>query len=149
MFFGRDENGDIKFFMSNFGPATFERVPAVTRLWEGLEQAETQVGAGNVDAAKQALDTAFREGLDTGQLNESTINNVGYQYLQQNTPMAILVFQFNVEAYPDSWNVHDSYGEALALDGRLPEAIAAYKRSIALNPQSESGKAALQRLQNQ
>lgn len=66
-----------------------------------------------------------------------------------NLPLALLFFQFNVEHFPNSWNVHDSLDEALALADRLPEAIAAYKRALTLNPQSESSQAALRRLQDQ
>ncbi|MEM6338213.1 MAG: tetratricopeptide repeat protein, partial [Bacteroidota bacterium] len=60
--------------------------------------------------------------------------------------MALLFFDHNARAYPGSWNVHDSLGEALALAGRTEEAIAAYERSLALNPSSVSGKEALRRL---
>ena len=80
-------------------------------------------------------------------LSEAAINALGYQYLQaENTAMALLVFSFNVDAFPDSWNVYDSLGEALAVSGRDVEAIAAYERSLELNPESATGKAALARL---
>ncbi|MEL7170948.1 MAG: tetratricopeptide repeat protein, partial [Bacteroidota bacterium] len=90
---------------------------------------------------------ALNAGLDAGILNEAAINATGYATLDEDSiAMALLIFAFNADAFPDSWNVHDSLGEALALAGRTDEAIAAYERSLTLNPESESGPAALERL---
>ncbi len=150
VFFGRDEAGEVSFFLSNYGPSSFEKIPALTSLREGMETAYALVQADSLVEAKMALDTGLRAAIEGGLHYEGSINAIGYHYLQsENIPLALLFFQFNVEQFPGSWNVHDSLGEALALSGKVPEAIAAYERSIALNPANEGGKAALQRLQNQ
>ena len=101
------------------------------------------------DAQAQAVAAALRSGLDSGVYTEATINALGYDYLQSNgLAVALAVFRFNAEAHPGSWNVHDSYGEALALAGRTREAITAYERSLALNPSSTTGRTALDRLRS-
>jgi tetratricopeptide (TPR) repeat protein len=52
---------------------------------------------------------------------------------------AAAIFKLNVDAYPNSWNVYDSYGEALlALDDK-ENALENYKKSVRLNPGNENG----------
>ena len=52
---------------------------------------------------------------------------------------AIAVFEVNVEAFPNSFNVYDSYGEALLKQGAREEAIKNYWKSIKLNPGNANG----------
>ncbi len=78
---------------------------------------------------------------------EGEINAHGYRFMQANqTDKAIAMFKLNVELFPDAWNVYDSLGEALAKAGDTPGATKMYEKSLALNPQSPSGKDALARL---
>lgn len=147
IFFGRDKSDAVSYFTSSYGPSTFEREEAYTNLLNGISVAEEAAAAGDLTAAQKSLSITLQAALDAGLQNEGTINGLGYQYLQnQVIEMAILVFTFNVQSFPDSWNVHDSLGEALAVAQRYDEAIKAYERSLALNPDSETGKAALARL---
>ena len=46
------------------------------------------------------------------------------------------MFLQNVADHPDSWNVHDSLGEAYEADGNTERAIEAYERSLKLNPEN-------------
>ncbi|MEM8599697.1 MAG: serine hydrolase [Bacteroidota bacterium] len=147
LYFGRDADGHIDFLVRSEEPATLERVPAMTTLHEGMHEAGDYLEAGYTTKASEVLGTALSAGLDTGLLNEYAINATGYANLAEDqVEMALLIFAFNAATFPDSWNVHDSLGEALALAGRTDEAIAAYERSLALNPDSETGRAALRRL---
>jgi cytochrome c-type biogenesis protein CcmH/NrfG len=59
----------------------------------------------------------------------------------------VAVFELNVESYPKSANTHDSLGEAYMKTGKKAKAIASYKKSLALAPQSENAKAMLKKLQ--
>jgi glyoxylase-like metal-dependent hydrolase (beta-lactamase superfamily II) len=78
---------------------------------------------------------------------EGEINGHGYRFMQANqTDKAIAMFTINVELFPDAWNVYDSLGEALAKAGDTAGAVKMYRKSLALNPQSQSGKDALARL---
>jgi len=78
---------------------------------------------------------------------ERSMNQAGYFLLENDMATeAIEVFTLNVEAYPARWNVHDSLAEALAVAGRVEEAIESYERSLAMNAENESGWAALAEL---
>ncbi len=80
-------------------------------------------------------------------LNEDEMNGVGYLLLQsEKIKEAIEFFKMNVSAFPDSWNVYDSLGEAYALDNQKALAIKNYKKSIELNPDNNYGKEQLKKL---
>src|SRR6185436_2771998 len=84
----------------------------------------------------------YKQIRDSGnyRLNESEMNQAGYQLLQSNKAKeAAAMFKLNVEAFPTSFNVYDSYGEALLALGNKKEAIENYLKSVQLNPGSESG----------
>ncbi len=71
---------------------------------------------------------------------EGDLNKLGYKYLgEDRIEEALMVFKLNVDAFPQSWNVYDSYGEALMKNGDIEEAIESYQKSITLNPENENG----------
>ena len=51
---------------------------------------------------------------------------------------AIETFRLNTEAYPQSWNVYDSVGEAYTLNGDKERAIEMYGKSLELNHQTST-----------
>ena len=84
-------------------------------------------------------------------ISEEDINTLGgqlfYYYKGSNhKELALEVFKLNVLFYPNSYNTYDSYGEILREYGKFEEAISMYKKSLELNPESESGKKALKEL---
>jgi CubicO group peptidase (beta-lactamase class C family) len=80
-------------------------------------------------------------------LNEEELNSLGYDLLEDNKILlAVEVFKVNMELFPGSWNVYDSYGESLLEIGKKEQAIEMYKKSIELNPQNENGKKVLKEL---
>jgi Flp pilus assembly protein TadD len=80
---------------------------------------------------------------------EDELNQLGYRLLTNDQiKEAIAIFKLNVDAYPESWNVHDSLGEAYMTNGERDLAIASYRRSIELNPQNQNGIAMLKRLES-
>ena len=80
-------------------------------------------------------------------LSEEEVNRLGYQYLQgKKLKEAIEVFKLNVEAFPGSWNVYDSLGEAYLSDGQTALAIANYEKSVQLNPRNTAGADVVKRL---
>jgi len=80
-------------------------------------------------------------------VSEDEFNIAGYELMNNDKLDAALeIFKMNMELYPSSYNVYDSYGEALAKKGRTPEAIAMYRKSLTLKPDSQSGIEALQKL---
>lgn len=78
---------------------------------------------------------------------ERDMNSIGYTLLQSGKKKeAEAVFKLNVEAFPESSNVYDSYGEALMELGKNELAIVNYKKSVALNPANQGGIDMLKKL---
>jgi CubicO group peptidase (beta-lactamase class C family) len=112
----------------------YERWDSPARTWF------RDVLAGGAEAA-----TAERAAA----LTETQVNRVGYWLLaKKRTKEAIAVFERNTSAHADSWNAWDSLGEAYADDGQRDRAIAAYEKSVSLNPENGNGREALKRLRD-
>jgi pimeloyl-ACP methyl ester carboxylesterase len=81
-------------------------------------------------------------------IDESVLNWLGAHllYWWGREEEAVGVFELNVSLFPGSWNAYDSLGEAYADRGRKEEAIRSYRKSLELNPDNKSAKAALERL---
>ncbi len=80
---------------------------------------------------------------------EDDLNNLGYKYLgEERFEEALMVFKLNVDAYPQSWNVYDSYGEALMKNGETEKAIENYQKAVEMNPEDENGKLMLEKLKS-
>jgi len=99
----------------------------------------------------EAAEKKFKELWDNRALDleytEGDLNNLGYKYLgEERFEEALMVFKLNVEAFPQSWNVYDSYGDALMKSGDNDEAIINYQKSIELNPDNEHAKEMLEEL---
>ncbi|WP_418604173.1 serine hydrolase [Hwangdonia sp.] len=74
------------------------------------------------------------------ELIEGEMNAIGYQLMQsEKVDEAAKVFKLNIEAFPKSSNVYDSYAEALMTLGKNDLAIANYRKSIDLNPNNQNG----------
>ena len=81
---------------------------------------------------------------------EGDLNKLGYKYLGDDRfEEALMVFKLNVYSYPESWNVYDSYGEALMKNGDVENAIINYQKSVELNPDNENGKQMLEELKSE
>jgi hypothetical protein len=74
-------------------------------------------------------------------INEDEINALGYQYMNQKNDLkaATAIFAINMKEFPASFNVYDSYAEALMNAGNKEEAIKNYKKSLELNPGNTNG----------
>ena len=80
-------------------------------------------------------------------VDENEINGLGYLYLQSGRiEEATAVFEMNVSAFPESWNVYDSMAEAYLEAGDKVKAKLNYQKSLELNPESPTGIAALKKL---
>jgi hypothetical protein len=72
---------------------------------------------------------------------ESQMNRLGYTYLNRGQlKVALSLFRLNIEAYPQSFNVYDSYAEALMADHQYELAVQNYTRSVELNPGNDNGR---------
>ncbi len=98
-----------------------------------------------IEAGQQHFDAHKKD--DNYVLDENEINGLGYLYLQSGKlDEAIAVFKMNTIAFPDSFNAYDSLAEAYLELGDKVKAKLNYKKSLELNPESLSGKAALKKL---
>lgn len=83
----------------------------------------------------------------TYNFGEAQLNMLGYQLLFRNrVDDALRMFRLNIDAYPESFNVYDSYGEALLASGDTANAIINYKKSLELNPDNTNATAVLEKL---
>jgi tetratricopeptide (TPR) repeat protein len=129
--------------------ANYTRTGA-TALWRQLKRSAADEIQRTLDASGVAAATARFEEVraDTATfVDEAEVNLLGYRYLQAGaTDAAIAVFEMNVAAFPGSWNVYDSLGEAYAAKGDRARAVELYRRSLELNPANTNATAALERL---
>ena len=71
---------------------------------------------------------------------EGDFNRVGYDLIADDRlEEAAAIFKLNIDAFPKSFNVYDSYAEAKMLQGDTTEAISFYKKSIEINPGNQNG----------
>lgn len=83
----------------------------------------------------------------TYNFDEQELDTLGYELIKtKDFKAAILIFQLNVEAYPQSFNTYDSLGEAYMDNGDKALAITNYQKSLALNPKNGNGVKMLQKL---
>jgi tetratricopeptide (TPR) repeat protein len=104
--------------------------------------------------ASSGIDQAEKQYLDlkaannpTYNFDERELNSLGYQLLRKKQfSDAIRIFQMNVQAYPKSPNTYDSLGEAYLDAGDKSQAIASYRKVLALNPNARGAVLALEKL---
>jgi tetratricopeptide (TPR) repeat protein len=93
----------------------------------------------DVEATCETIKTDQKRYLDQYPDLESRINRIGYNYVRRGElRKALPIFRVNVRLFPESWNVYDSYAEALLKNGDRESAISHYRKSIELNPDNEN-----------
>lgn len=98
-------------------------------------QAELLALQGRAAEARAILDAALPRAT------EAELNQHGYTLLGRGeVAEAIAIFEENVRRHPESWNVHDSLAEGQAAAGRKAEAIANYRKALALAPESQHAR---------
>ncbi len=80
--------------------------------------------------------------------DEAQLNVLGYRLIGwKNMSGATKVFKLNVELFPSSSNVYDSYGEILLANGDTTASIVNYKRSLELDPENTNASDVLEKIQ--
>lgn len=83
-------------------------------------------------------------------LNENEMNLLGYDFLErENLDAAKEIFRLNMEAFPNSFRVYDSYGEILMELGEIDLSIMNYQKSLDLNPSNGNAKRYLKLLESE
>lgn len=113
--------------------------PAANAMWDMLEE--------------QPIDSIYAHGRENlrkiiGMSGRSSeLNTLGYVLLRAGeTDKATTVFHFNTFIHRYNPNVHDSYGEALALAGKTEAALKAYEKALSIDPKLESALAQVEKL---
>jgi CubicO group peptidase (beta-lactamase class C family) len=90
----------------------------------------------------------LRSDTDRWTSTPAGMNQLGYDLLHNgHEGLALEPLRLNLILNPTDANAYDSYGEALAVNGRRDEAILAYRRALELDPAREKSRAALQSLE--
>ena len=120
--------------------------PVTKTNWEGkgvLPDIKTNEKTAFVNAYVDAVRKTVK-----GNKN-AFLNNIGYAFLKENSvDNAIVVFEENARIFPDNANTWDSLGEAYFINRDKENALKSYKKALALDPNSESAKAMIQKLEN-
>ncbi len=81
-------------------------------------------------------------------VTEDYINDIGYQFFHEDRmTLSQNTFKVNINLYPDSFKVYDSYAEACMKAGEIDLAIFNYTKSLELNPQNNLARSKLVELQ--
>ncbi|MET0553383.1 MAG: alpha/beta hydrolase-fold protein [Vicinamibacteria bacterium] len=93
---------------------------------------------------------ALSQRLGTGVfLREDLVNYFGYVFLNtyRDLDKALLYFDLATRHYPASPNAWDSLGEAHAAKGNREQAVASYRKSLALDPKNANAAEQLRKLE--
>lgn len=152
-----DPSTNDGFIVLTNGGAGYNIINAVYCEWLAFSKGEEMWEGCNIQPSiankiKQIVDdkgikdiaatyaTIKQEQADKYNFAENQLNNLGYFYLgRKEFEKAIAIFKINADAFPDAYNVYDSYGEALLAQGDREEAIENYKKSVELNPGNGNG----------
>ncbi|PQA97769.1 hypothetical protein B0A69_00045 [Chryseobacterium shigense] len=95
---------------------------------------------GSQDKANQLIQEYLKD-TDRYEATERDFNRLGYQFLRlQKCENSLQTFHAASLVFPKSWNVYDSYGEALLQCGKKEEALTMYQKSLELNPENTNAK---------
>jgi len=123
------------------------RAAARETLRAELAAAKQAVEAGDAKGAEPKIRAALEAGLAADVLDEMAINMLGYEHLGAgDVDVAIPIFRFNTDRFPESSNVWDSLGEAWMVKGDVDAAIRNYQKSLELDPTNENAKRMIERM---
>ena len=151
------QKGQVVILFSNAGGAPLDNMTnAIINILNDKEYkfpAKPLVDQLNKTLEKEGITEAINQfnelksDKDLYSYNERELNQLGYDLLRgDKVEEAIAIFELNVKEYPKSWNVYDSYAEALMIKGEKDGAIKNYKKSIELNPNNTGGVEQLKKL---
>jgi hypothetical protein len=112
-------------------------VAAMEELLEEGVRAESLFEQGDAQAATSVSRDVLERGLAAGILNEGSIDDIGYHYLDRGmVEMALAVHAFNADMHPESANVYHSLAEVHVRRGDRERAVANLERCLELDPRN-------------
>jgi len=140
IFFSFDDSSNVKSL----------RIDAVDKFNRGKLAAkiiEEVINSSGIEEGIKKYEELNQDVTNEYVFTEQSINALGYKLLNnEKIPAALEIFRLNAIAYPNSWNVYDSLGEAYMKNENKELAIKNYQKSLGLNPGNENGKKMLERL---
>ncbi len=84
---------------------------------------------------------------DDYDFREAHLNQLGYELsYRDRLDEALAVLELNIEMFPESANVYDSYGEMLLLVADTTKAIEYYEKALEVDPEYQNAKTVLERI---
>lgn len=120
-----------------------------TRLFflQGKTLASEIIKEGGSESLRASVDKIRRLGTDV-YFDEVSLDRLAHEWLNAGElSEALEVYKLNAEAFPRSFRVFDSLGEAYVKNGESEAAIKSFKKSIELNPDNRNAKAMLEKLE--
>ena len=151
------QKGQVVILFSNAGGAPLNNITdAIINILNGQEykfppkplvdQLNETIEKEGITAAISQFDK-LKNDKDLYSYSERELNQLGYDLLGVNkVDEALAIFKLNIQEYPKSSNVYDSYAEALMVKGENDGAIKNYKKSLELNPNNKQGVEQLKKL---
>lgn len=119
--------------------------PITKTNWEG-KGVQPNIKTNENEAFVHAYINAINKTVKSNK--NDFLNKIGYAFLKEKSvDNAIIVFQENVKISPNNANAWDSLGEAYFVNGDKKNALKSYRKALALDPNSESAKAMIQKLE--
>lgn len=150
--FGNNKDNVTNIIAKGSGHAVFQDNPSLIINAIIKAYSKTLGEAQQNELLEKALDNAIELSIEAKMTNrsEQDLNTLGYSLMgNEELDEALEVFKLATILFPDSYNVYDSYGEALLKANRKTEAIYMYGKSIELNPENENGKEVLRQLKQE
>ncbi len=137
----------IPLYYNNLGNAALGDED-VTVLQPQLEKLMPLILENKFDVAEKLYRQNLERVKGIEKIKASEINSYAYSFLEhRRNKVAIKLFRFAIQLFPNNANAYDSLGEALFKDGQTQEAAAMYKRSLQLNPENQGAKEFLKKLE--
>ncbi len=103
---------------------------------------------GDFDKALEAYRALLEQDPTHPTVSEAYINDIGYDfYHDHRMSLSLNTFKVNMDLYPNSFKVYDSYAEACEKAGKIDLAILNYSKSLELNPGNNRARGKLKELQ--
>lgn len=111
---------------------TDERINTIyNELLAALDNAGLQSDPELSGESEDQILSSCKKCVEQNVIGEGEINILGYNYLlKDQVGPALALFKANVDIFPDSPNVYDSYAEALASSGNKEESKTYYEKAV-------------------
>ena len=157
------DSGDGFVYFANSSDGLTVAPAIAERVLGGPHPVFSWISYGTYDAParrleRALLDSSFEQAIapfldaggahqDTMLISERAMNALGYRFMDRRRYQdARRLFRLNMNAYPHSANVYDSYAEACLRSGDRDGAAEYYARAAALNPDNEVAAAIARQL---